>query len=164
MSPSSVKHEVFSALFKIRTSLEILMEESDNELLRIAHENTTLLEKILRRVFTLQSLVEGRHSVKREEINPVIVIGNVLGIELGDEQSIETDPYLFEEGIKAIKDSFEDKPSVNCQKGLVVFEGKIKEDRISVFFLDFARATLGSAGIKLESGNHKIELSWEGSS
>ncbi len=164
MSVSSLKHEVFSILFKIRTSLEILREERDHELLEIAYENTALLEKILKRVFILQSLIEGKHSVKREEINPVTTIGNILGIELSGDERVETDPYLFEEGIKAIKDSFVGKPSVTCGKRLVVLEGKIKEDGIAGFFLDFAGTALESAGIKLEDGNHKIELSWEGSS
>ncbi len=161
MRISPVKHEVFSALFKIRSSLEILMEESDDELLHIAFENTTLLENILKRIFILQSLMEGKHSLKSEEVNPVIVLSNIFGIELNDEHEVETDPYLFEEGIKALKSSFEGKPSINCREEVITLEGKIKEDTISAFFLNFATEVLEHGGIKLEREGNKIKLSWE---
>ncbi|MDQ7082502.1 MAG: hypothetical protein Q9N34_05740 [Aquificota bacterium] len=96
-----LKHDIFSLLFKIKSSLELLSEE--DELLSIASENLHSLEKVLRRVIILSRLARGEHPFREEETNPCLLVGEVLGTALEEDTLIKTDSSLLIEALYSLK-------------------------------------------------------------
>jgi hypothetical protein len=90
-----LKHDAFSLIFKVRSSLEIL-KDYESELGEIALDSILRLEKLLDRLFLADRVLRHAYSLKREAFNPAQVVAQVLkSTAPPPELEVEADPFLF---------------------------------------------------------------------
>jgi len=155
-----LKHDVFSLIFKIKSSLEIISEQ-EKEFTQMALESTELLEKVLDRLFLFERIREGGYSLRKESFNPVLIISEVFGLEVRGETEVESDTYLFTKAIQSIKDLFAEKPDAQVKSGVLILEGEFDlSGDVKRFFFEFARYLLSLMNITLSNDSSKIELRW----
>ena len=154
----TLKHDVFSLVFKIKSSLELSAEE---EFRRLALSNLELLERTLERIFLMECIEAGRYRLKRESFNPTLLAGEVFKVHLKGKDNFEGDPLLFAKALSSLKDS------IGELKGFREREGSLEilctldtSTQLKRFFADFASKILSLQGIKLKIDSSKIEIVW----
>ncbi len=156
-----LKHDVFSLLFKIKSSVELADEKEFKE---IALENLELLEKVLERIFLIESIKAGRYILKEEGFNPTQLAGEVFGIPLKGESLLRGDPYLFTKALSALKDVIAEPKGLKPERRSLIIEGEMDAlNDIKEFFLAFAEHLLSLQNVSVRTHSSKIELVWEGS-
>ncbi len=156
-----LKHDIFSLLFKIKSSVELAEEE---EFRKIALENLELLEKIFERMFLVEYIKAGRYTLREEDYNPIQLTGEVFGKPLKGEALLRGDPYLFLKAMGALKDTITESKRIRPEENSLIIEGDLDTSSdIKEFFLSFAEYLLSLQGVSLRAESSKIEIVWEGS-
>ena len=156
-----LKHDVFSLLFKIKSSVELADEE---EFKKIALENFELLERVLERIFLVEYIKAGRYTLREGDYNPIQLAGEVFGEPLKGEALLRGDPYLFVKALGALKDTIAEPKGIRSRKDSLIIKGDLDiSSDIKEFFLAFAEYLLFLQGASLRVDYSKIEIVWEGS-
>ena len=156
-----LKHDVFSLLFKIKSSLEFADE---GEFKKIALESLEILERVLERIFFVEYMKAGRYISKEEYYDPVHLVGEVFGKPVKGEALLRGDPYLFVKAMGALKDVITELVGIRSRRNSLIIEGSLDiSNDIKKFFIAFAEHLLSLQGASLRVDSSKIEIVWEGS-
>ncbi len=158
-----LKHDIFSLLFKVKSSLELVSGKDD--LLSIARENILSLEKVLRRVMLLSRLAQGDYSFREEETDICLLIGEILGTSFEEGAIIKTDSSLLTEAFYSLKDILGENYNLSCSKDGFSLEGELNiQSEVERFYLEFFLCVLSCLGMKVKHTGSKIEVRWQGCS
>ncbi len=155
-----LKHDVFSLIFKIRSSLEIIAE-SEREFSSIAMESTLKLERVLERLFFLDLLLRGKYAHKQDVFNPASVVAQAFGEESFPTCEMSSDQTLFSKAVDALRDVFEGKTELRFGKNRVDIKGNILQDKeLDRFNLNFAELLLSKINVRFKAESSKIKIEW----
>ncbi len=154
-----LKHDTFSLLFKIKSSLEILGTQ-EKEFSTIALESLSELEKLLDRLFLLDKVLRGEYRIRKEPLYPCSLAAQVFCVNPSPSEPMEGDNFLFTKALEAIKDTLKGEWRLRCSQNSLILEGSNPNSEIESFYVNFCLLLLSKINVNLQVRLPKIEIRW----